>query len=1287
MLIGILSVFADAANAYTISVSGGMSTNGSSQITSAASGSTVTLVAGNSTTGRAFYKWEVISGGVTLANAKSSTTTFTMGSSNVQVRAIFKLAGTVMPADELAAKCIDIADNYKTLYIMGCFGANMNASNKSRYTQNHSYNQDATRTAMINAASSDTFGFDCVCLIKGILWGWSGKIYSSGGYGGATYASNGVPDIGADSIINKCSNVSTTFNHSTMQVGELTWMSGHVGIYVGNKLGIECTPKWLNKVQWSSTNTAVSGYNQRNWSKHGLLPYVDYYADSNADIDQSSVSPNLPTGEGNYSVIVPSSSSLKGTSVSYNGSMNLDSSLTTSTTGTYAAFQPNGANAQKAYRVTMDYVFNGNVETDGYANSDQAAIVVMLGSGKTMGFNFHTGKYFIASGGGGWNGNPSGYIAETAGTLTPGEFYRFEYVIEASKLSIVVNGETKVSANVSGAWSADQYFIFYPKHVNLDVVYTKMAYIDGSSVLSTGSGSNALNGWNGMGAPWTATAKTYNVSFVAAGNARSYNVSVPSNVSYAGTSVSYTGGVNVDTSKSNGYAAYQPGGANPSQAYKVTVDLVYNGAVANDDYNTGDQGVILAMLGSSKTMGYNFATGKYFIAGGGGGWAGDPSGYVVQNSGTVSAGNFYRFEFTVEANKLTLAVNGTTVASANVSGAWSADQYFIFYPKHVNLDVVYTKMEYVSGALVYQGSGTGAFGGWNGMESAYSAINDTFSVSFNATAVHTHSLTYVAAVPATCTASGTAAYYRCSGCSKIFTDAAGTNETTLSALTVAATGHSYGAWTTVTAATCTAAGSEKRTCSKCSNVETRTVAALGHNYTTSTVAPTCTAAGYTSHICTRCGNTYNSDTVSATGHNYGAWTSVTAATCTTAGSEKRTCSKCSNVETRTVAALGHNYITSTVAPTCTAAGYTSHICTRCGNTYNSDTVSATGHNYGAWTTVTAATCTTAGSENRTCTKCSNVETRTVAALGHNYITSTVAPTCTAAGYTSHICTRCGNTYNSDTVAATGHNYGAWTSVTPATCTTAGSEKRTCTKCGATEQRATALASHNYVSGVCTVCGANDPSLMPIDPDVPQFAVNEVVCHAGEQVQLVISIKNNPGIAGMTLSFVPESPLTITKGTKGNMFSGFAYSKNLVVDDDDNVSEDGIVVTLTVDVPDGTEAGDYRIQLIVRECINIDYEDVELAIPEIKITVEENAAILYGDANGDGSITSRDVLVLRQYLANYDYDTETSTVEVAAGADANGDKTLSSKDVVIIRQYIANFDYDTGTSTVVLGPKD
>ena len=84
---------------------------------------------------------------------------------------------------DLAAACVDVARNHKTLYVMGCFGAPMSDGNKARYTQNHSYNKKSARTKLINAASEDTFGFDCVNLIKGLLWGFAGD--SAKTYGGA----------------------------------------------------------------------------------------------------------------------------------------------------------------------------------------------------------------------------------------------------------------------------------------------------------------------------------------------------------------------------------------------------------------------------------------------------------------------------------------------------------------------------------------------------------------------------------------------------------------------------------------------------------------------------------------------------------------------------------------------------------------------------------------------------------------------------------------------------------------------------------------------------------------------------------------------------------------------------------------------------------------------------------------------------------------------------------------------------------------------------------------------
>ncbi len=79
-------------------------------------------------------------------------------------------------------------------------------------------------------------------------------------------------------------------------------------------------------------------------------------------------------------------------------------------------------------------------------------------------------------------------------------------------------------------------------------------------------------------------------------------------------------------------------------------------------------------------------------------------------------------------------------------------------------------------------------------------------------------------------------------------------------------------------------------------------------------------------------------------------------------------------------------------------------------------------------------------------------------------------------------------------------------------------------------------------------------------------------------------------------------------------------------------------------------------------------------------------VIYGDANGDDKVDLRDVVLLRQYMANYVYATGASTVQVKPGADANGDGKVDLKDVVLLRQYMANYSYYTESSTVVLGPR-
>ena len=167
------------------------------------------------------------------------------------------------------------AAKQSTYYVMGCFGAIINDQNIQRYVTSNAYNRN--HAAKIRSEAIGKFGFDCVCLIKGILWGWNSDRNAT--YGGAIYKSNGVPDIGADQMIQKCKDVSTDF--SNIIPGEAVWLPGHIGVYIGDGLVIECTPKWENKVQITALGNAgaKAGYNARTWQKHGKLPYISYQKD------------------------------------------------------------------------------------------------------------------------------------------------------------------------------------------------------------------------------------------------------------------------------------------------------------------------------------------------------------------------------------------------------------------------------------------------------------------------------------------------------------------------------------------------------------------------------------------------------------------------------------------------------------------------------------------------------------------------------------------------------------------------------------------------------------------------------------------------------------------------------------------------------------------------------------------------------------------------------------------------------------------------------------------------
>ena len=172
----------------------------------------------------------------------------------------------------------------------------------------------------------------------------------------------------------------------------------------------------------------------------------------------------------------------------------------------------------------------------------------------------------------------------------------------------------------------------------------------------------------------------------------------------------------------------------------------------------------------------------------------------------------------------------------------------------------------------------------------------------------------------------------------------------------------------------------------------------------------------------------------------------------------------------------HSYTAAVTVPTCTEQGYTTYTCS-CGDSYKSDYKDALGHDY----------------KNGTCTRCGAKDPGVTPPHTHDYKSVVTKPTCTEQGYTTYTCSICGDSYKGDYKDARGHlfvlgkcircgeqdpdshTHEYTKTVVAPTCTTRGYTEHVCS-CGSSYKTDyTAALGHDYTNGLCTRCGAKDPS--------------------------------------------------------------------------------------------------------------------------------------------------------------------------------------------------------------------
>ena len=61
-------------------------------------------------------------------------------------------------------------------------------------------------------------------------------------------------------------------------------------------------------------------------------------------------------------------------------------------------------------------------------------------------------------------------------------------------------------------------------------------------------------------------------------------------------------------------------------------------------------------------------------------------------------------------------------------------------------------------------------------------------------------------------------------------------------------------------------------------------------------------------------------------------------------------------------------------------------------------------------------------------------------------------------------------------------------------------------------------------------------------------------------------------------------------------------------------------------------------------------------------------VLPGDFDGNGIVDTRDLIRLREYIANYDYDNDTAPFILPEGSDVNGDDEITLQDIFFLRKF-------------------
>lgn len=151
---------------------------------------------------------------------------------------------------------------------------------------------------------------------------------------------------------------------------------------------------------------------------------------------------------------------------------------------------------------------------------------------------------------------------------------------------------------------------------------------------------------------------------------------------------------------------------------------------------------------------------------------------------------------------------------------------------------------------------------------------------------------------------------------------------------------------------------------------------------------------------------------------------------------------------------------------------------------------------------------------------------------HSSVTAetTKEATCVSAGTLSYVCDECGEVTKTESIPALGHNYGNAVETKAPTCTEDGVSSQTCSRCSEVSTSAIPALGHNFIDGVCSVCGDLDPNACShantvtntVDATKTEDGLEKVICADCDKV---LSETVLPALKCAVTFIVPEGATT------------------------------------------------------------------------------------------------------------------------------------------------------------------